>query len=79
MLVYLNRGRPKLKNPRLKTLNLRLSDDEFKKISRIAKQKNLTKTAAILKGIDLLELDKPKKFKNLSAFRNSKDDDETEI
>ena len=33
------------------------------------------KTAANLRGIDLLELDKPKKFKNLSAFKNSKDDD----
>ena len=72
-------GRPKLENPRNFHLHLRLSEDEFKKIARVAKQKNLTKTAAILKGIDLLELDKPKKFKNLSAFRNSKNDDETEI
>lgn len=71
----MNRGRPKLKNPRQKTLNLRVTEFEFKKIARVAKQKNLTKTAAILRGIDLLELDKPKKFKNLSANKNSKDDD----
>ena len=71
----MNRGRPKLKNPRQKTLNLRVTEFEFKKIARVAKQKNLTKTAAILRGIDLLELDKPKKFKNLSAFKNSDDDD----
>ena len=68
-------GRPKLKNPRQKTLNLRLSDDEFKKIARVAKQKNLTKTAAILRAIDLLEFDKPKKFKNLSPNKNSDVDD----
>ena len=72
-------GRPKAIVKRDVQLNLKLSKAEAEKISRISKQKNLTKTAAILRGIDLLELDKPKKFKNLSAFRNSKDDDETEI
>lgn len=74
MAVYLKVGRPKLEIPRNETLTLRLSENEYKKIARVAKQKNLTKTAAILRGIDLLELDKPKKFKNLSAFKNSNDD-----
>ena len=74
MALSLNRGRPKLKIPRQSDLHLRLSDDEFKKIARVAKQKNLTKTAAILRGIDLLELDKPKKFKNISS--NFSDDDD---
>ena len=69
-------GRPKLEIPRDKIINLRVTENEFKKISRVAKQKNLTKTAAILKGIDLLELDKPKKFKNLSSNKNSDDDKE---
>ena len=72
--VYLNRGRPKLKIARTVDVHLRVTENEFKKIARVAKQKNLTKTAAILRGIDLLELDKPKKFKNLSAFKNSDDD-----
>ena len=67
----MNRGRPKAKIPRQKRLDLRLTDFEFKKIARVAKEKNLTKTAAILRGIDLLERDKPKKFKNLSG-NNSK-------
>ena len=62
----MDRGRPRNEIPRQKQLNLRLSDFEYEKISRIVKQKNLTKTAAILKGIELLERDKPKKFKNLS-------------
>ena len=44
-----------------------MTEFEAKKISRVAAKKNLTKTDAILKGIDLLERDKPKKFKNLSG------------
>jgi len=76
VVVSLTLGRPKLKFIRDKQLNLRLSENEFKKVARVAKQKNLTKTAAILKGIDLLELDKPKKFKNLSAFKNSDENKE---
>lgn len=57
--------RPKAQIPRQKTLNLRLTEFEFKKISRVAEEKNLTKTAAILQGIDLLEKNKPKKFVNV--------------
>ena len=58
-------GRPKAQIPRQKRLDLRLTDFEFKKIARVAKEKNLTKTDAILKGIELLERDKPKKFVNV--------------
>ena len=64
-------GRPKAIIKREVQLNLKLTKFEAEKISRIAKQKNLTKTDAILKGIDLLERDKPKKFKNLSGKTNS--------
>ena len=53
-------GRPKAQIPRLKDIHLRVTDFEFKKIARVAKEKNLTKTAAILQGIDLLEKNKPK-------------------
>ena len=60
-------GRPKALIPRNESLTLRFSKFEREKISRVAKQKNLTITEAILKGIDLLERDKPKKFKNLSG------------
>ena len=65
-----NVGRPKLEISRDKAMSIRLTKFEFEKISRIAKKKNLTKTDAILKGIDLLERDKPKKFKNLSGKNN---------
>ncbi len=57
-------GRPKLEIPRNSDLHLRLSKFEFDKIARVAKEKNLTKTAAILKGIDLLERDKPKIYRS---------------
>ena len=64
----MNRGRPKAQILRQKTLNLRLTDFEFKKIARVAKEKNLTKTAAILQGIDLLEQYKPQKSANVKEL-----------
>ena len=51
-------GRPRAKIPRNRIMNIRVTDFEFVKIARVAKEKNLTKTAALLKGIDLLERDK---------------------
>ena len=53
-------GRPKLEIARTENLHFRLTKFELEKISRVAKEKNLTKTDAILKGIELLERDKPK-------------------
>jgi len=53
-------SRPKLEIPRQSDLHLRLLKFEFEKIARVAKEKNLTKTEAILQGIDLLEKNKPK-------------------
>ena len=53
-------GRPKALIPRNESLTLRFSKFEREKISRVAKQKNLSKTAAILQGIDLLEKNKQK-------------------
>ena len=70
MAVDLERGRPKNEIPRQKQLNLRLSDFEYEKISRLAEKLNISKTDAVIPGIDLLERDKPKKFKNL--FGNNK-------
>ena len=61
-------GRPKAIIKRERQLNLKLTDFEFKKISRVAKEKNLTKTAAILKGIDLLERNKPQRMANVKEL-----------
>ena len=72
MAVDLERGRPKLEIPRDEKLTLRFSKFEKEKIARVAKQKNLTMTAAILKGIDLLERDKPKKFANVKEIQRKR-------
>ena len=73
-------GRPKAIIKRERQLNLKLTDFEFKKISRVAKEKNLTKTAAILKGIDLLERNKPQRMANVKELLNKRginfDDDD---
>ena len=62
-------GRPKAIIKRERQLNLKLTDFEFKKISRVAKEKNLTKTAALLQGIDLLEKNKPQRIANIKELR----------
>ena len=77
-------GRPKLEITRNRIINIRVTDFEFEKIARVAKKKNLSKTDAILKGIDLLERDKPKRYKSFAknpgqnepgVVRGNSDDD----
>jgi len=60
--VELVMGRPKLEIPRNEKLTLRLTKFELEKISRVAKQKNISRTEAILQGIDLLIHNKPKRI-----------------
>ena len=60
-------GRPKLKIARTEDLHIRLTKFEAQKISKIAKKKNITKTEAILQGIDLLINNKPKKIAKKSV------------
>ena len=65
-------GRPKLEIARNRIINIRVTDFEFEKIARVAKKKNITKTDAILKGIDLLERDKPKKYANVKELQRKR-------
>ena len=58
-------GRPKNPIPRDEKLTLRLTKFELEKISRIAEKKNISRTEAILQGIDLLIHHKPKKYVNV--------------
>ena len=60
-------GRPKLEIPRKRIINIRVTDFEFEKISKIAEKKNISKTEAILQGIDLLIHHKPKKIATRSV------------
>lgn len=62
----MERGRPKLEIARTERLGLRLTKFELEKISRIAEEKKITKTEAILQGIDLLIHHKPKKIASRS-------------
>ena len=58
MTLLLERGRPKLEISRCKTLNLRVTGFEYEKISRLAEKLNISKTDAVICGINLLERDK---------------------
>ena len=73
-------GRPKNQIPRQKQLNIRLTDFELQKIERIAKEKNITRTNAILQGIDLLIAHKPQKIANIKEIMKKRgvhfDDDD---
>ena len=60
-------GRPKNLIPRDEKLTLRLTKFEAEKISKIAEKKNITRTDAILQGIDLLIHHKPKKIASRSV------------
>ena len=62
----MERGRPKLEIPRDVRITLRVSKVEAEKISRIAEQKKISRTEAILQGIDLLIHHKPKKIAKAS-------------
>ena len=77
-------GRPKNQIPRSESLHLRLTKFELEKISRIAEKKNISRTEAILQGIDLLIAHKPKRYKSFAknpgvnepgVVRGNSDDD----
>ena len=61
-----NVGRPKLEISRDKAMTIRLTKFEFEKIAKIAEKKNISKTEAILQGIDLLIAHKPKRYKSFA-------------
>lgn len=59
-------GRPKAQVPRSEHLHLRLTKFEAEKITRVAREKNLSKTDLILQAVDLLIHHKPKKIASRS-------------
>ena len=84
LAVELERGRPKLEISRCKTLNLRLTNFEYEKISRLAKKLNISKTDTVVRAINLLETHKPKRYKSFAknpgqnepgVVRGNSDDD----
>ena len=57
-------GRPKLEIARTVDIHLRVTNFEAEKISKIAEKLQITKTEAILRGIDLLITHKPKIYRS---------------
>ena len=47
-------GRPKSENPKLKTLSLRMNDEEFEKLKEYAAVRNMTITQVLNKALELL-------------------------
>lgn len=52
-------GRPKAANPKKNILAVRLTDEEFAEIERVAKRLKITKTEAVLRGIKNLSQIQP--------------------
>ena len=48
-------GRPPKENPRNVNLNIRITNDEAKRIQDCADKMNMTRTDVIMKGISLVE------------------------
>lgn len=48
-------GRPPKENPRNINLNIRITEDESKRIQDCAEKLNMTRTDTIIKGIELVE------------------------
>ena len=54
MMTVKKMGRPPIENPRNKTIQMRMTQDELDKIQRCADLLDDTRTNTVLKGIDLL-------------------------
>lgn len=48
-------GRPPKENPRNVNLNIRITNDEAKRIQECADKMNMTRTDTIMKGISMVE------------------------
>lgn len=48
-------GRPPKENPRNVNLNIRITNEEARRIQNCADELNMTRTDTIMKGIDLVE------------------------
>lgn len=64
-----NVGRPKAEIPRSKTLNIRLTNYEYEKISIISKKLGISKTETVVRAINVLETHKPKKYKSFAKSK----------
>lgn len=47
-------GRPKIENPKVNKISVRLSDEEHEKLIEFAKEHSMTKAETFKKGLELL-------------------------
>ena len=47
-------GRPKIDNPKVNKISVRLSDEEHEKLIEFAKEHSMTKAEVFKKGLDIL-------------------------
>ena len=47
-------GRPKIENPKVNKISVRLSDEEHEKLIEFAKEHSMTKAEACKKGVEIL-------------------------
>lgn len=48
-------GRPKSKNPKNKQLKIKMTEKDFQDLDNLAKEKNMTKTNIVMRGIELVK------------------------
>ncbi|HEM4130273.1 TPA: hypothetical protein ACHU7H_001017 [Streptococcus suis] len=54
------RGRPKSDNPKSRRITVKVTESEFSRVEEVATKKGLTKSEAMLRGIELLDAEKQK-------------------
>ena len=64
MALNMTMGRPKLEIPRNERINLRLTKSELEELEKICAKLKITKTEAVLRGLNLLKTYKPKIYRN---------------
>lgn len=52
------RGRPKSDNPKSRRITVKVTESEFNRVEEVATKKRLTKSEAMLRGIELLDAEK---------------------
>ena len=53
-------GRPKSENPKNKQFKIRMTEQQFQNLENVAKQKSMTKTEVVMRGIELVKSEKTK-------------------
>lgn len=48
-------GRPKSENPKNRRVSIKLTESEFQNLEEVAKQKSMTKTEVVMRGIELVK------------------------